>query len=71
MHLHIKVYIYVNAFMKRASAIKLVQDRREKKEAIPIFFFRSEIGNFNIGGPINQLIKKGLSGITYWTPGIN
>jgi hypothetical protein len=22
------------------------------------FFFFSEIGNFNIGGPVNQLIKK-------------
>jgi hypothetical protein len=29
-----------------------------KKEAIPIFFF---FRNFNIGGPVNQLIKKGLT----------
>jgi hypothetical protein len=30
----------------------------KKKEAIPNFFFPSEIGNFNIGGHVNQLIKK-------------
>jgi hypothetical protein len=35
MHLHIKVYIYANAFMKRASAKKFyfhAQDWREKKK---------------------------------------
>jgi hypothetical protein len=39
------------------------QDWRRKKnppkKPIPILFF-SEIGNFNIGGAVNQLIKKGL-----------
>jgi hypothetical protein len=34
------------------------QDRREKKQFQ--FFFLSEIRNFIIGGPVNQLIKKGL-----------
>jgi hypothetical protein len=46
MHLYIKVYIYANAFMKRASAIKVVLSctesvggrEKEKKAAIPIFF---------------------------------
>jgi hypothetical protein len=46
-------------------------DRKKRKEKKPIpiffyllksgistFFFSSEIGNFNIGGPENQLIKK-------------
>jgi hypothetical protein len=32
--------------------------REEKKIQIPIYLFSSEIGNFNIGGPVNQLIKK-------------
>jgi hypothetical protein len=42
--------------MKRASAIKV----EKKKKSNSNFFFSSEIGNFNIGGPVNQLIKKGL-----------
>jgi hypothetical protein len=70
MHLHIKVYIYANAFMKRASATKSctfmhrigggkkTTTKKPKKEAIPIFLFFSEIGNFIIGGPVNQLIKN-------------
>jgi hypothetical protein len=51
--------------MKRASAIKVVLlctglagKKRRKKIPIPIFFSSSEIGNFNIGSPVNQLIKK-------------
>jgi hypothetical protein len=62
MHLYIKVYIYANAFMKRASAIKVVLsctrsagNPTKKKNQI---FFLSEIRNFNIGGPVNQLIIK-------------
>jgi hypothetical protein len=53
--------------MKRASAIKVVLSytglagnktppkKNQKKEAN---IFSSEIGNFNVGGPVNQLIKK-------------
>jgi hypothetical protein len=49
--------------MKRASAIKVVLSctglaGKKKTKKIPIFFFLFEIGNFNIGGPVNQLIKK-------------
>jgi hypothetical protein len=33
---------------------KSPQKKKKKKEAN----FFSEIGNFNIGGPVNQLIKK-------------
>jgi hypothetical protein len=37
------------------------KNTKKKPKKIPIFLFFSEIGNFNIGGPVNQLIKKGLS----------
>jgi hypothetical protein len=46
--------------MKRASAIKVVLSctgLAEKKKQFQFYFF-SEIRNFNIGGPVNQLIKK-------------
>jgi hypothetical protein len=47
-------------FMKRASAIKVVLSCTglAGKKTNSNFFFLSEIGNFNIGGPVNQLIKK-------------
>jgi hypothetical protein len=46
--------------MKRASAIKVVLSCTglAGKKQFPIFFFFSEIANFSIGGPVNQLIKK-------------
>jgi hypothetical protein len=53
--------------MKRASAIKVVlsctglagnKNQKKEKKANSNFFFFSEIGNFNVGGPVNQLIKK-------------
>jgi hypothetical protein len=56
--------------MKRASAIKVVlsctglagnkknNNKKRKKEGQFQFYFFSEIGNFNVGGPVNQLIKK-------------
>jgi hypothetical protein len=56
--------------MKRAGAIKVVlsctglagnkkkRKRRKEKKPIPNFIFLSEIGNFNVGGPVNQLIIK-------------
>jgi hypothetical protein len=57
-------------FMKRASAIKVVlsctglagnKKKKRKKRSQFQFYFFSEIGNFNVGGPVNQLIiKKGL-----------
>jgi hypothetical protein len=31
--------------------------KKEEKNQFPILFF-SEIGNFNVGGPVNQLIIK-------------
>jgi hypothetical protein len=57
--------------MKRASAIKVVLsctrlagpgEKKKFQFPIPNFLFSSEIGNFNIGGPINQLIKKRPNG---------
>jgi hypothetical protein len=39
------------------------QEKKQTQKTIPIFFFLSEIGNFNIGGPVNQLIKKGLMNV--------
>jgi hypothetical protein len=55
--------------MKRASAIKVVVSctglagkKKERKKSQFKFYFFSEIGNFNVGGPVNQLIiKKGLT----------
>jgi hypothetical protein len=55
--------------MKRASAIKVVlsctglagkktKKTIKKKQKQFQFYFFSEIGNFNVGGPVNQLIKK-------------
>jgi hypothetical protein len=52
--------------MKRASAIKVVLsctgliggEKRQKKQNHSNFIFSSEIRIFNIGGPVNQLIKK-------------
>jgi hypothetical protein len=59
MHLHIKVYIYANAFMKRARAIKVVLSctgsagnpppkKKEKKEAIPISFQKTGISTLAV-----------------------
>jgi hypothetical protein len=52
--------------MKRASAIKVVlsctglagEKKEEEEKSQFQFYFFSEIGNFNVGGPVNQLIKK-------------
>jgi hypothetical protein len=51
--------------MKRASAIKVVlsctglagnkNPPKKRKKANSNFIFLSEIGNFNVGGPVNQL----------------
>jgi hypothetical protein len=57
--------------MKRASAIKVILSctglegkkktiKKTKKKQFQFNFF-SEIGNFNVAGPVNQLIKKDLS----------
>jgi hypothetical protein len=54
-------------FHERASAIKVVLSCTgfagkppPPKKNNSNFFVSSEIGNFNIGSPVNQLIKKGL-----------
>jgi hypothetical protein len=59
--------------MKRASPIKVVLSctgsggKKEKKKSNSNYFFSSEIGNFNIGGPVNQLIiKKTLTRPKFW-----
>jgi hypothetical protein len=47
--------------MKRASAIKVVLSctgLAEKKKPIPILYFSSEIGNFNVGGPVKTRTLK-------------
>jgi hypothetical protein len=36
---------------------KKKKEKEKEKKPIPILFF-SEIGNFNVGGPVNQLIQK-------------
>jgi hypothetical protein len=35
--------------------------KKQKKIKQFQFYFFSEIGNFNVGGPVNQLIKKKAS----------
>jgi hypothetical protein len=67
--------------MKRASAITVVRSctglagnknpkrkkNKKRKRSQFQFYFFSEIGNSNVGGPVNQLIKKnGLNFFFYY-----